>query len=178
MNSGKRVMRKYDGRKREWLRMAKLFVLLIVIVIVVFRFVIGYATVLGVSMLDTLHDHDVVIYTRLGVNPEKGDIVSVSLPSGEKYVKRVIATAGDTVDIRDGIFYINGEPEQGDYFTGPTLNEESAFAYPLTVEEGDIFVMGDNRPESIDSRFFGPISGRQISGVVRLRIRGWDIRRM
>lgn len=172
MSGRKRFLGKYDAQKRGWLRMAKLCLLLFVIIFLFFRFVIGYSFVSGVSMRETLQNGDLVFYTRINRVVERGSIIAVSLPSGERYVKRVVAVGGDTVDLRDGVLYVNDIPETGAYVRGETWPENGAFAYPLTVEEGDLFVLGDNREESIDSRFFGAISQRQISGVLRLRFSG------
>lgn len=166
----KRILRKYDAKKRGWLHAVERFFLLLFLCFLFFRFVIGVSIVSGRSMMDTLNNGDVVVFTRIHGQVERGDVVAVSLPSGDHYVKRVVATGGDTVDLRDGVLYVNGEPENDERIKGETLAEEGAFAYPLTVQEGDLFVLGDNREESIDSRFFGSISSFQIEGVLKLRI--------
>lgn len=168
----RRFMGKYDGKKRMWLREAKKFLLLLLAVYLVFRFVIGFSVVSGVSMNDTLTDGDLVLYTRIHGEIERGDIISVGIPSGEYYVKRVVALGGDVVDLRDGVLYVNGEPETGDFIKGATYPEEGSFTYPYTIALGDAFVLGDNREESIDSRFFGAVNLRQVKGVLRLRL-GW-----
>jgi len=80
------------------------------------------------------------------------------------------------VDIRDSTLYINGVPETGDYIRGATYAEEGSFSYPYTVPQGDVFTLGDNRQESIDSRFYGSVSLRQVKGVLRLQIGRFFIR--
>ena len=80
---------------------------------------------------------------------------SFGLPESLKkryYVKRVIATPGQTVDLKDGKVYIDGEILDEPYYTGITSPIDSAMEFPLTVEEDTVFVMGDNRPRSKDSR--------------------------
>ena len=176
MAGKKRILEKYNGKKLMWLHDAKKFLLLVAVIYLIFRFVIGFSAVSGVSMMDTFVDGDIVLYTRINPAIERGDIISVAIPSGEYYVKRVVALGGDVVDIRDGVLYVNGTAETGAYVRGRTYPEEGNFTYPYTVPEGTAFVLGDNREESIDSRFFGPVNLRQIKGVIRVHIGRFFIR--
>lgn len=176
MAGKKRFLRKYDGQKWIWLQDAKKFLLLVFALFLLFRFVIGFSCIDGKSMMDTFQSGDLVLYTRINREIQRGDIISVAIPSGEYYVKRVVALGGDVVDLRDGTLYINGEAETGDYIRGETHPEEGGFTYPLTISEGDAFVLGDNRSESIDSRFFGAVNLRQTRGVLRVHIGRWFIR--
>ena len=172
----KKFSDRYNGRKWRWMRRIKNLIALAVLLFLVFQFVLGVSVVDGNSMLNTLQNGDLVLYTRLNKQVKVGDIVSLSLPSGEYYVKRVVAKAGDTVDIRDGVLYVNGIAETGEYIRGKTYPEEGSFTYPYTIPEGDAFVLGDNREESIDSRFFGAVNLRQIKGVLRVHIGKFFIR--
>jgi signal peptidase I len=86
----------------------------------------------------------------------------------ERYVKRVIGVAGDTVDIKDDSVYINGEKLEEPYVNG--ITEVREFEVPYTVKEGELFVMGDNRDVSMDSRAFGPISLKQVEGRAFFRV--------
>ena len=139
-----------------------------VILLVVFRIVI----VSGTSMNGTLLDGDYllllsnVFYTQ----PEQGDIVVLSKESfddGTPIVKRVIATEGQIVDFdfENGIVYVDGLPLEEDYILEKTYNPGD-FQYPLVVQEGCVFVMGDNRNNSRDSRFLdiGLVDKREILG--------------
>lgn len=141
---------------------------------IVFGFVIGVCKVSGVSMYPTLENGDFVVFSRLDRVPKYGDVIALQLPTGERYVKRVVALAGDTVDIIGGIFYRNGEPIDD----LPTMEEDGSVTYPLTVEKGDVFTLGDNRAESIDSRFYGTVSIRQIRGKIKLRIHGFSVEKL
>ena len=160
-------MDKYKAAKR--FRLVRTLALLAVLLFLMFRFVIGVAPVSGASMLPTLEDGDIVIFSRLFRSVERGDVVAIALPSGEKYVKRVVAVAGDTVDIKDGVLYINGIAEES---ADSTFAEEGNFSYPYSVQEGDVFTLGDNRTESVDSRFYGAVSMHEIRGVLLLKISG------
>ncbi len=166
----KKFSDRYNSRKWKWMRLIKGLVALAVVLFLVFQFVLGVSVVNGNSMLNTLQNGDLVLYTRLNKQVKVGDIVSLSLPSGEYYVKRVVAEAGDTVDIRDGKLYVNGVEEAADYAVGETLAESLSLSYPYTVEEGHVFVLGDNRPESVDSRYFGAVNLQHITGLLKLRL--------
>ena len=164
--SDKRFLAKYDGKKGEWLHDAKFFVIAVVIIFLLLRFVIGISWVDGTSMSPTLEDGSMVVYTRLGNSYETGDIVSIKMPSGKYFIKRIVAVAGDTVDLKDGQLYVNGAPETGDYVYGSTEPEEGFAGYPYTLSEGQVFALGDNREESTDSRSFGPMAVSQIRGKI------------
>lgn len=87
----------------------------------------------------------------------------------QRYVKRIIGVPGDTIDIKDGFVYVNGEKLDETYVNGVT-EEKNNLSYPLTLEENTLFVLGDNREHSVDSRDFGPINYDQLDGKVILRI--------
>lgn len=170
-NTGKRrFLKKYDGLKYDWLKEGKKFLLLLVILFIVFHSIIGFAFVKGGSMEPTLEEGDIVLYTRITPQYHRGDVVSVRIPSGEYYVKRIIAVEGDVVDIRDGSVYVNDELLSEPYINGTETTEKDGMVrYPYTLQEGQIFVMGDNREKSQDSRSFGAVGIRQIRGRIRFR---------
>lgn len=129
------------------------------------------------SMLETIQIGDRLIGEkvtyRLG-SPEQGDIVTfnyIDPDSGveETLIKRVIAVGGQTVDLRDGVVYVDGialdEPYTRDLPTNSLSNIEGSagIAYPYTVPEGYVWVMGDNRTNSRDSRYFGPVSEDEVT---------------
>lgn len=122
-----------------------------VILILFFRM----AVVEGDSMNPTLHDGDDLIITSIGSHYNYGDIVVVHREDDVSIVKRVIAVAGDTIDIDFdlGKVYLNGSELLEDYILEPTYRSFSdGPEFPLTVPEGFVFVMGDNRNNSLDSR--------------------------
>lgn len=90
-------------------------------------------------------------------------------------IKRVVAVPGDTLDIKNGIVYINGKEESGYKFTGLTY-ENSNFSYPLEIPVDKVFVLGDNRENSLDSRGLGLIDYSQIKGKVSFRL--WPLSRL
>ena len=115
-------------------------------------------TVVGQSMSDQLQDGDQVLINRFIYKvskPKIGDVI-VFLPNGNEkshyYIKRVIAAGGDTVQIIDGVIYVNGEPSENVHFSG-TISDPGVAAEKLTLEADECFVMGDNPGGSEDSRF-------------------------
>ncbi len=139
--------------------------------ILVFVFVGRVIGVDGSSMLDTLRDRDKVIMTNLFYTPKYGDIVVIKTEAfGETpLVKRVIATQGQTIDIdfETGEVSIDERVIIEDYIRG-TTSERLDFKGPVTVPKGFVFVMGDNRNASTDSRdeLVGMVDTRQILGKV------------
>ena len=133
-------------------------VYVLALILLLFTFCMRVVIVSGSSMFPTLVDGDylLLINRPLCGDFEQGDIVVASMDrfrGGEAIVKRVIATEGQTVDIdfRTGIVYVDGEALQEDYIYTPTILSEGV-EFPLVVEEGCVFLMGDNRGDSRDSR--------------------------
>lgn len=97
--------------------------------------------------------------------PEVGDVVVIDNPVGGAipFIKRVIALPGQTVDLRDGVVWVDGRPLDEPYTHG-LPSEPLDFALPVAVPEGCVWVMGDNRTDSRDSRAFGPVPVDSIRG--------------
>jgi len=146
----------------------------VVAVILIFSFVFRTAGVDGSSMETTMHDGDRVVISDLFYKPAAGDIVVVNSPNftGRPLIKRVIATGGQYVEIVDGIVYVDGEALDEPYASEPVNEGNEGDITPLTVPEGELFVMGDNRNASTDSRFsaVGTVDERYVMGRVLMRI--------
>ncbi len=150
---------------RELVYVLAIFMLIYVLC---FRMVV----VSGDSMNDTLVDGDrlILVSNLLYWEPEAGDIIVASKDSfrnGERIIKRIIATEGQTVDIdfETGEVTVDGKLLVEDYISSPTMLPEGT-QFPLTVKEGCVLVMGDNRMDSADSRDprIGQIDCREILG--------------
>ncbi len=126
------------------------------------------AKVEGVSMSPSVNNGDRVAICRLAAKAKlygRGDIVVFNSDDyTENMIKRVIAVGGDTIHITNGLVYVNGELLEEDYAHGYTDGD-----IYMSVESGHVFVMGDNREKSIDSRSFGTIEADDIYGRVILR---------
>ena len=155
----------------------------VLVVVMLFTFVIRMIGVDGHSMVPTLQDGDrlLVLNSMLYDDYKYGDIVVLRKSSflSEPIVKRVIATEGQTVDIdfSTGSVYVDGVLMKEDYINELTFTEEGT-EFPLTVPEGSIFVMGDNRNHSNDSRDsrLGTVDSRYVIGkAVVLAFPGPDI---
>jgi signal peptidase I len=113
--------------------------------------------------------------------PEKGDIIVFKYPEDPKkdFIKRVVATGGDTLEERNKIMYVNGkevtEPYayHGDSFVRPRGDPRDNFG-PLIVPENKVFVMGDNRDQSFDSRYWGFVDIKAIKGKALIIYWSWD----
>lgn len=164
------MMEQFNHYKLGWLHDSLFFIVMIVSSVILFRFIIGIAIVGGESMYPTLADGDVVVYLRVTPSYKVGDIISVRVPSNDYYIKRVVATGGDEVDIIDGKLVVNGIEQEEMWAYGETKEESGAIIYPYTVYEGNVFVLGDNREVSLDSRTFGEVSLHQIKGKIFFQI--------
>jgi|InofroStandDraft_1065614.scaffolds.fasta_scaffold00599_10 signal peptidase I len=165
-------------------------------VLLIFTFVCRPVTVDGTSMVPTLQDKDKLIMRMMGYTPKCGDIVIVENDSSHRYengtdgkiidgsgmekrlIKRVIAVGGQTVDIdfEAHTVTVDGEQLYESYIYEPTELDPGMFEYPVTVPEGYVFVMGDNRNNSTDSRspLVGFVKEEDVIGKAVLRFYPFD----
>lgn len=150
------------------------FVSALIVIFLVFTFLGRNMMVSGESMLPTLNNNDKVAISSFDRSYDYKDIVIVAQPNTlhKVLIKRVIATEGQTVDIdsEKGIVYVDSKPLDESYTLEPTY-EKGNMKFPVTVPEGCVFVMGDNRNDSTDSRMrsVGFIDERYIMGKVMFR---------
>lgn len=147
-------------------------VIALIICVIIFAFFIRVIDVVGTSMNPTLNNSDKMLASGLFYKPSVGDVVVFKkneYDPDKALVKRVIAVEGQEInmDFDKGIVYINGQPIVEDYILEPTMNKLD-FIGPKTVPEGCVFVMGDNRNASVDSRKseIGMVDTRLILGKV------------
>ena len=140
--------------------------------VIVFVFLVRLVYVNGNSMYPTLNNNDLMLVSRVFYTPRTGDIVVFkkdAYDANKALVKRVIATEGQVININFeiGAVYVDGEEIKEDYIRELTYNKLD-FIGPQTVPEGCVFVMGDNRNESTDSRnsLIGMVDSRLIIGKV------------
>lgn len=160
----------------EWL---EIFVVTISVILLIFTFAVRIAYVDGPSMNNTLHDGETLCVSNLFYTPKQGDIIVFQAPDSSVeggVVKRVIATEGQEVDIdfESWTVYVDGEALDEpyvNYLDGYRMRSYD-IEFPITVPEGQLFVMGDNRNYSNDSRAsdIGCVDTRFVFGRVLFRI--------
>ncbi|MDI3534736.1 MAG: signal peptidase [Thermosediminibacterales bacterium] len=168
----------YQKNKNELLEWIQAIVVAIILALIIKTFVIETFLVDGESMLPTLHNADRLIVNKFIYHfkkPETGNIIVFKYPADPKsdFIKRVIAVEGQTVEIKNGKVFIDNEPLNEEY-----LNESTPGKFgPAKVPENHIFVLGDNRDNSRDSRFpdVGFVPLENVKGEAIFRI--WPLSR-
>ena len=135
------------------------YVVIIVVVILVRAFIVTPVTVEGPSMESTLYTKDVMLLYKFNKYRIKRYDIIVFDRGKTKLVKRLIALPGETIKCQNGIIYINGEEMSNEYGYGQNRDFDE-----VKLSEDEYFVIGDNREDSLDSRFFGPVHISQIEG--------------
>lgn len=147
----------------------------VVIAMVIKGLLLQTYTIPSGSMYDTLQVGDFIVLNRLAYmfdKPENGDVVVFEYPlePSKDFIKRVVGTPGDRIELREKVLYVNGEPAEEPY---RKINDQTAIPQELshkdsfeafTVPEGEYFMMGDNRDNSYDSRFWGFVGEDKIKG--------------
>lgn len=166
VNAGAQTDASGSGRRRGGLarEIAETVVPAIIIALLIHVFLAQATRVFGQSMEPNLHTDMRLVVEKISYqlhSPERGDIVVLRVrPEDELLIKRVVGLPGDEVAIHDGRVYINGQPLDEDY-----LNQETrGNLAPRVVPPLHVFVMGDNRRASNDSRSFGPVHIDNIVG--------------
>ena len=147
----------------------------VITIMVIFTFIFRFVGVVGPSMEDTLFNGDWLLVSAMSSEPEYGDVVIITQPNyyNEPIVKRVIATENQVVDIdfSTGTVYVDGKVLDEPYVKGSTTDKYEV-DFPVTVPENHVFVLGDNRNHSSDSRSskIGFIAEDYILGKVKYRV--------
>ena len=151
--------------RREFLTLIEKIVCIIVAVWALFSFVFGVSIVQGEGMYPRMRDGDVTLWYRLESNLNIGDVVTFTM-DGERQYGRVVAKGGDTVDFsEDGLLLLNGSAQQEEVFF-QTSKQNRAQSFPMTVPEGEVFILGDNRTYSVVCRDYGAVSVSKIYGKI------------
>lgn len=147
-----------------------------VLAIIIHTFLFAVVVVSGPSMETTLHNNERLIMNKIVYNfsdPKHGDIIVFHANEEDDYIKRIIGLPGETIQYRNNQLFINGEAIEEPYLSDTTYTTDFG---PLEIPEGTVFVMGDNRLNSSDSRIIGSISEDKIVGRVNLLI--WPLNRI
>ena len=160
-----------QGKKKneiwEW---SKALIIAVLLAFVIRYFLFAPIVVDGESMQSTLLDQDRMIVNKIDykvTDPKRFDIVVFHAPEGKDYIKRVIGLPGETIEYKNDVLYVDGKAYNEPYLdhnkeevTGPLTEDFTA-----TVPDGEIFVMGDNRRNSKDSRHIGTVAFEKIIGT-------------
>ena len=170
--------------KKELIEWIKAFVIGIILFVIIRNFLFTSYLVSGGSMEPTLHDGDRVIVNRIGYivgDIDRQDVIVFHFSEQEDYVKRVIGLPGDEIEYVNDVLYVNGEQVDENYLEidNPNILQTGTFTLEgltgkQTVPEGHLFVLGDNRDGSTDSREFGFIPMENVVGEVVLRFLPFD----
>ncbi len=166
-----------DAGKKEIIDWAKTIVFAVIVGLVLRMFVFQVVGVQQSSMYPTLAEGQNLFIYKLAYTlgePKRGDIIIVKISETQNYVKRVIALAGETVEIKNSAVYINGRKLEEDYLVEGLKYDDFA---AVCVPEDSIFVMGDNRPYSLDSRSasIGFITEENIIARVLCRLKPFTV---
>lgn len=135
-----------------------------------FTFVFGMTRCSGNAMTPAVKDGDLVLYYRLDRDYKASDAVAVNYAGGLE-LRRIVAVAGDEVSVTENGLMVNGAYIYEPDIYGKTEPYEGAMNYPVTVGEGEVFVLGDNRESAQDSRIWGCIEEDKIQGSVMMILR-------
>lgn len=166
-----------NSRAKEILSTSIYFLLVLVVSFLIVKYVGQRTEVIGQSMMNTLYDGDNLILNKISYrfsDPERFDVVVFPFRNGERknYIKRIIALPGETIQISDdGVIYIDGEVLEEDYGL-ETIKDPGRAIEPISLGKDEYFVMGDNRNNSEDSRFYevGTVNRREFLGKAWIRI--------
>ena len=156
-----------------WWELASLFIKIAVIAVsfmFIFTFFYGFHRNTDPDMAPMVKDGDLILFYRLDRDYAIGDLLLLDF-QGERQVRRVVANAGDTVDITEDGLIINGGLQDEPEIFQETWQYVNGVSFPLTVGEGQVFVLGDARENATDSRVYGPVNARDTLGTVITVIR-------
>ena len=141
------------------------YLIIIIVVILVRTFIATPVIVDGPSMNKNLNDNDLVIVCKVCEVKRDSIVVLRELDDNEKIIKRIIGMPGETIEITNGVIYINDKRYNDIYSYGETSDYQK-----VTLKDDEYFILGDNRLISKDSRYFGPIKAESIIGTAVYRL--------
>jgi signal peptidase I len=166
-------------KNKELLKKIKLYVIYVLIIFglafILQSYVFSRAVVTGPSMKPTFNNKDVIFVEKISTETghiNRGEIIVFNShrENNSNYIKRVIGIAGDKIEIKNSKVYLNGKLLSESYLSKGTATEPYSVNTKITIPKGYIFVLGDNRGNSTDSRMLGPIRVKDVKGHVIVRI--------
>jgi signal peptidase I len=159
---------------RELISLALKIAVICAVVAAAFSFIYGIGQSMDADMAPTIKDGDIILYYRLDKDYRARDLLVVSF-QGKEQVRRVVATAGDTVDITKEGLVINGALQQEQDIFEETQRYADGPDFPMTLGKGEVFVLADSRKDSPDSRLYGAVNVSDTRGTVISVIKRRDL---
>ena len=144
--------------------------IVILLFVLLFTFLFGATRYNDVAMEPNIKSGDLVIYSRVDKDFDVGQEAALKY-QGKTQVMRVVAVAGDTVDMAEDGLGVNGALKSEPDPTKDTLPFKEGTSFPVKLKKGEVFLMGDNRPDAVDSRQFGPVNAKDTLGELMTVIR-------
>ena len=158
----RRAERRLSGFQRFAIQVFAFFL----IIYILFAYIIGIMSMPSNDMYPRIDGGDMLLYYRLDKDPKAQDIIAFE-KNDTRYVSRVVAVEGDTVEIiDDGTVKVNGNSLMEGNIFYETYRLEGYTKYPLVLDEGECFVLSDSRRGSEDSRYYGPVKYSEIVGTI------------
>lgn len=177
-NESDRTTEKDSGGKKAATNLLLDFVSLVLRILwillflgIAYCFIFGITVNRGSAMAPAFHDRDICIYYKLYDTLVSGDVVVYADDRGETCLGRIIAVPGDSVNFTAEGLRINGYSHSNEYGSDEFILLEEGPEYPVTLAEGQFFVLCDDRTQGRDSRLYGPLTQKEIRGRVMLAVR-------
>ncbi|HOJ92119.1 MAG TPA: signal peptidase I [Dictyoglomaceae bacterium] len=159
------LTKREELKKYEWYDLLETIVFAFILALLIKSFILQISYIPTGSMIPTLNEREAVLVVRIPYyfrEPTRGEIIVFRYPQDPKteYVKRLIGLPGDTVEIKSGVVYVNGEALDEPYVKNKSFDDYG----PIKVPEDNYFVLGDNRPVSVDSRYWGFVPQKNLIG--------------
>ena len=156
--------------KEDILNLLYKILFIFLLIFVLFTFIFGVTRNESLAMEPNIKNGDLVVFYRLDKKYVATNVATIKYKD-DIYILRVVATGGDTVDIDESGFIINGSHQTEPNINKPTMAVKGGIDYPITLKNDEIFLLGDNREDSIDSRMFGPVKTKETLGELMTVIR-------
>jgi len=159
------LAKRQELKKHEWYDLLETIIFAFILAFIIKSLILQISYIPTGSMIPTLNEREAVLVLRIPYyfrEPKRGEIIVFKYPEDptKEYVKRLIGLPGDKVEIKNGVVYINDKPLEEPY----VKNKSSDNYGPVTVPHDSYFVLGDNRPVSVDSRYWGFVPKKNLVG--------------
>jgi signal peptidase I len=159
------LSKRQELKKHEWYDLLETIVFAFILAFLIKTFILQISYIPTGSMIPTLNEKEAVLVIRIPYyfrEPSRGEVIVFKYPQDltKEYVKRLIGLPGDTIEIKNGVVYVNGKALDEPY----VKNKSSDNYGPIKVPKDNYFVLGDNRPVSVDSRYWGFVPKKNLVG--------------